>query len=532
MDNKRTLCDHERLRQSLEDSLSDCQEEELARHLSECADCQSELERLAAQQAEWSQVGSVLKREAESSVPTTHFPAGLDAEHDDDAAADFAVDFLEPSSAPDAIGRMAEIEIFEVIGRGGMGVVLKGFQPELKRLVAVKVLAPHLAASGAARQRFAREAQAAAAIMHPNVLPIFTVQSTGKLPFLVMPYVDCESLEQRIAREGRLALADILRIGTQTAQGLAAAHAQGLVHRDVKPANILLEKGVERVMLTDFGLARAVDDASLTRTGLIAGTPQFMSPEQARGDAIDARSDLFSLGSVLYMMATGRRPFRAETSFGILRRITDTQPRPICDVNPEIPIWFAAIVEKLHAKAPEARFASAAVVARLLEGCLAHVHQPATVPLPTAARVLAQDATPQTATDRVASLFRRFRQVGTSVRVRPFMIAAAAAVVVGLASLGLVALLHERGGPQQNSGTAEQTAGLPGAVSLQKAPKSAANPPAPVWRDEITQEILESEREVERLEEETRRPWADDQPSGRAGTLPASNEIKEKGPSK
>jgi serine/threonine protein kinase len=532
MDNKRAICDRELLRQSLEDSLSDCQEEELARHLSECADCQSDLERLAAQQAEWSQVGSVLKREAESSVPTTHFPAGLDAEHDDDAAADFAVDFLEPSSAPDAIGRMAEIEIFEVIGRGGMGVVLKGFQPELKRLVAVKVLAPHLAASGAARQRFAREAQAAAAIMHPNVLPIFTVQSTGKLPFLVMPYVDCESLEQRIAREGRLALADILRIGTQTAQGLAAAHAQGLVHRDVKPANILLERGVERVMLTDFGLARAVDDASLTRTGLIAGTPQFMSPEQARGDAIDARSDLFSLGSVLYMMATGRRPFRAETSFGILRRISDTQPRPIGDINPEIPNWFAAIVEKLHAKAPEARFASAAEVARLLEGCLAHVHQPATVPLPSEVRVLSQNASQRTANNRVAGVFTQFRQAGTSTRVRRFKMVAATAVVVVLASIGIVALLFERGATQQNSGTTEKTGVSPRTISPQEVLNPAANWPAPVWRDDVTQEILESQREIERFEEETRRPWAVDQPSGRAGTLPALKEKREKGTGK
>lgn len=332
MSGKRAVCNRELLRQSLNDNtLNDRQEEELTRHLSECAACQHELERLAAEQAEWSEVVSVLRRAAESNARKTNFPAEPSAEHCEDAesAADFAVDFLEPSPAHEAIGRLADIDILEVIGRGGMGIVLKGFQPELKRLVAVKVLDPHLAASGAARQRFAREAQAAAAIMHPNVMPIFTVHSTGKVPFLVMPYVACESLEQRVAREGPLELADILRIGMQTASGLAAAHAQGLVHRDVKPANILLNKGIDRVMLTDFGLARAVDDASLTRTGLIAGTPQFMSPEQARGDAIDARSDLFSLGSVLYTMATGRRPFRAETSFGILRRITDTQPRPM-----------------------------------------------------------------------------------------------------------------------------------------------------------------------------------------------------------
>ncbi len=182
------------------------------------------------------------------------------------------------------IGRLGDIEIQDVIGHGGMGVVLKGYQPELKRLVAVKVLAPQLAVSAAARKRFAREVQATAAILHPNVMPILTVHSSGKLPFIVMPYVACESLQQRLDRVGSLELIDILRIGMQTANGLAAAHAQGLVHRDVKPANILLEISVEKVMLTDFGLARAIDDASITRTGIIAGTPLYMSPEQARGE--------------------------------------------------------------------------------------------------------------------------------------------------------------------------------------------------------------------------------------------------------
>ncbi|HUE17331.1 MAG TPA: protein kinase [Planctomycetaceae bacterium] len=527
MSGKRAICDRELLRQSLNDTLSDRQEEELTRHLSECAACQQELELLAAQQAEWSQVGSVLKREADSSVPTTHFPAEPAADHFEDAAADFSVDFLEPSPAPEAIGRLAEIDILEVIGRGGMGIVLKGFQPELKRLVAVKVLAPHLATSGAARQRFAREAQAAAAIMHPNVMPIFTVHSTGKVPFLVMPYVACESLEQRITRQGPLELADILRIGTQTAKGLAAAHAQGLVHRDVKPANILLEKGVERVLLTDFGLARAVDDASLTRTGLIAGTPQFMSPEQARGDAIDARSDLFSLGSVLYTMATGRRPFRAETSFGILRRITDTQPRPMRDVNPKIPDWLAAIVEKLHAKAPEARFASAEEVARLLEGCLAHLQQPTGAPLPAAANVLARSASWRKRIERVSSLFHRNGPAGTSVRVWPVAIAAIA-IVVGIVLLGRFAFVHERG-DQPHSGSAGQAVTLPGVSSVQNAASPAANRPVPVWRDEIADRILESQREIERLEEETRQPWGGDQPSGPAGTSSNLNETREKG---
>jgi serine/threonine protein kinase len=506
MSDKRAICDRELLRKSLDDALSDVQEEELSRHLSECADCQNELERLAAEQADWSKVGSALKREAASSPPTTHFPADAADEHDE-VAADFAVDFLEPSPAPEAMGRLAEIDILEVIGRGGMGIVLKGFQPELKRMVAVKVLAPHLAASGAARQRFAREAQAAAAIQHPNVMPIFTVQSTGKLPFLVMPYVDCESLEERITHKGPLALADILRIGTQTARGLAAAHAQGLVHRDVKPANILLEKGVERVMLTDFGLARAVDDASLTRTGLIAGTPQFMSPEQAAGESIDARSDLFSLGSVLYMMATGRRPFRAETTLGILRRITDMQPRPIADVNSQIPAWFAAIVEKLHAKAPESRFASADEVAQLLEGCLAHVQQPTTLPLPAAATA-GHSSKPSTL-GRISS--------GRAILL-------AIAIAVGLAVIGPFAFLTRQGLREPQEKAAQQPR-----LTQPPAPP-AVSPPA--WQDDITTKILESERDIDQLEQETNLPWLRPQPTAAVRQSPKQTETKVQGTKK
>ena len=174
---------------------------------------------------------------------------------------------------------------------------------------------------------------------------------------------------------------DILRIGIQIAAGLSAAHHQGLVHRDIKPANILLDQGIERLVITDFGLARAVDDASMTRTGVIAGTPQFMSPEQARGEAIDARSDLFSLGSVLYTLCTGRVPFRADSALAVLRRITDSEARPIGEINPAIPSWLVQIIDRLHAKTPQQRYPSAEYLAELLTDCLAHLNQPADHPL-------------------------------------------------------------------------------------------------------------------------------------------------------
>src|SRR5262249_54452301 len=160
-------------------------------------------------------------------------------------------------------------------------------------------------------------------------------------------------------------LEEILRIATQIASGLAAAHAQGLIHRDIKPANILLEAGGERVRLTDFGLARAADDAKLTQSGIVAGTPLYMAPEQARGEALDYRADLFSLGSVMYAMCTGHTPFDAGTPLAVLRRITEETPRPIQEINPAIPDWLVEIVEKLQAKKPSDRFESAAEVAEI-----------------------------------------------------------------------------------------------------------------------------------------------------------------------
>ena len=217
-------------------------------------------------------------------------------------AADPDLNFLSPPDQPGQLGRFGPYQVLGLLGKGGFGVVLKAWDPALRRTVAIKVLSPLLGTSGTSRQRFTREAQAAAAVVHHHVVAIFHIDAdkASGLPYLVMPCILGRSLQERIDRDGPLDVPAILRIGTQAAAGLAAAHAQGIVHRDVKPANILLENGVERVVLTDFGLARAVDDASLTQSGVITGTPQYMSPEQARGEPADHRSDLFSLGSVLY----------------------------------------------------------------------------------------------------------------------------------------------------------------------------------------------------------------------------------------
>ena len=275
---------------------------------------------------------------------------------------DTALDFLAPSPRPDSLGRLGHYEVLELVGRGGMGIVLRAFDEKLRRIVAIKVLAPQVAKSAAAQRRFVCEARAAAAVSHDNVIAIHAVEDSGPMPYLVMQFIDGCSLQEKLERAGPLPLKEIVRIGLQVATGLAAPHSQGLVHRDVKPANILLEDVVERVKITDFGLARAVDDASLSQSGVIAGTPAYMSPEQARGEHVDQRSDLFSLGSVLYALCTGHAPFRASTTVAVLKRICDDTHRPVREVNPEIPDWLEAVVARLLAKDPADRFASAAEV--------------------------------------------------------------------------------------------------------------------------------------------------------------------------
>ena len=366
-----TCPDPQQLRHLVNGDLNEHAEAALEEHLSSCELCRAQVEQRIQSSDWWKQARTSLKSS----------PSEASADEADSNCFD-VLSLLGPTDDPDKLGRIAEYEVVGIIGRGGMGVVFKAFDPRLNRFVAIKMLLPHLAVSGAARKRFAREGQAAAAVVDDYVLPIHAVAEWRGVPYLVTQYSRGTTLQKRVRNQGPLELKEILRIGMQTARGLAAAHAQGLVHRDVKPSNILLDGSVERAMLTDFGLARAVDDASITRTGIIAGTPQYMSPEQARGGSVDARSDLFSLGCVQYFLCTGRPPFRADNSYAILRLITDEEPRAIREINPEIPEWLCAVVQKLMAKKADDRYDSAMEVAELLETCLAHVQQPTVVVLP------------------------------------------------------------------------------------------------------------------------------------------------------
>lgn len=297
-------------------------------------------------------------------------------------------DFFEPTDDPELIGKLGSYEVIESIGRGGMGIVFRARDTKLNRIVAIKVLAPHLAADPNSRRRFLREAQAAAAISHPHVVTIHAVEDetpgidgTQGLPYLVMECIIGATLQQKLDKTGFLRLAEILRIGQQSAEGLAAAHRQGLVHRDIKPANILLENGVERVKISDFGLARALDDLSITHTGEVSGTPQYMSPEQANGDRVDQRSDLFSLGCVFYALCTGRSPFRAPTFAAAIKKVCQDAPQPIEEINPEIPAWLIETIEQLLEKNPAARPQTANEIAKLLGDQLANLQsQPGVSP--------------------------------------------------------------------------------------------------------------------------------------------------------
>jgi Leucine-rich repeat (LRR) protein len=276
--------------------------------------------------------------------------------------------FLAPPQADDELGRLGKYRILTILGHGGMGVVFKAEDPRLKRSVAIKAMLPTLAASASAGQRFLREAQAMAAVEHDHIVRIYQVDEERGVPFLAMEYLKGEPLAERLKQDGKLPLPDVLRIGREIAEALGAAHATGLIHRDIKPANIWLEAPRGRVKLLDFGLARAASqDAGLTQPGAIVGTPAYMAPEQARGEAVDARCDLFSLGVVLYRLSTGQQPFRGKDAVSTLMAVALDQPLPPARSNPEIPQELSDLVMRLLEKDADRRPASASEVAEVLQ---------------------------------------------------------------------------------------------------------------------------------------------------------------------
>ncbi len=382
--NKQVTCPIDHLQAYLDDSLDASLHTQLLAHLDQCEACRQRIEQSAGSVDEWQTAKIALgswELDANGDFVDEHTLAeSLGKSHAIDPLS--LQQILAPTDDPRAAGRIGPFEITGIIGSGGMGLVLKARDPALDRFVAIKILALHLARSQSARKRFAREARAAAAVIHDNVIAIYQVAEWNELPYLVMPYMPDPSLQQRIDNQGCLDLESTLSIGMQVARGLAAAHTQGLVHRDVKPANVLLAKGTERAIITDFGLARAADDASLTRIGLLAGTPHYMSPEQARGESVDQKSDLFSLGSLLFAMITGHPPITNEIGSETIQQIARGQVPSLGSQVVNAPIWFTRLVDWLHKPQPADRPESAGQVAQWLEQCLAHQRQPDLQPLP------------------------------------------------------------------------------------------------------------------------------------------------------
>ena len=264
-------------------------------------------------------------------------------------------------------------ELDREIGRGGMGIVYLARDRRLKRPVAIKVLPPELSFRSDIRSRFLREAETAAQLSHPNIVPIFTVDEREGLVFFVMAYVDGDTLARRLAGNTRVPVPEARRLLTEVASALAYAHSRGVIHRDIKPDNILLSSDGGRAMVTDFGIARAISntsgaDSRLTATGVAIGTPTYMSPEQCAGDReVDGRSDLYSLGIVAYQMLSGDVPFRGTGTGALLVKHISEKPVPITDQVPDLPPWLARIVMCLLEKQPADRFPDAGSLVRALE---------------------------------------------------------------------------------------------------------------------------------------------------------------------
>jgi serine/threonine protein kinase len=277
--------------------------------------------------------------------------------------------FLAPPQGAGEIGRLAQYRVLKLLGRGGMGMVFQAEDTQLRRPVALKVMLPEVAAQQQSKVRFLREARAAAALKHDHVVTIYQVGEDRGVPFLAMEFLRGKSLADWLASGRQASVAETLIIGRQIAKGLAAAHQAGLIHRDIKPANLWLEAPAGRVKVLDFGLARWADGQpdgrSVMRTeqGAVVGTPAFMAPEQARGEEVNARSDLFSLGCVLYRLAAGRPPFAGDTMVAVLSAVLTQEPRPVRELNPQVPERLAGLIARLLAKQPGERPASAQVVA-------------------------------------------------------------------------------------------------------------------------------------------------------------------------
>ncbi len=385
MHTRPTCPDLLRLRAALRGFHPDTEADAVRAHREQCPACRTEVlsdEQLGVTERR----GRPLQRPPADEAPPPHGATGYP--------------WLLPPAAPDEIGRLGNYRVLRLLGEGGMGLVFLAEDIALSRPVALKVLKPELGGAEGSK-RFLREARTMAAIKHEHLVTVFQAGQDSGVAYFAMELLQGQSLEGRLRHGPRAGVDEILRLGRETAAGLAFLHREGLVHRDIKPANLWLEAPHGRVKILDLGLARLTrDDAALTQPGMLVGTPAYMSPEQARGEPLDARTDLFSLGCVLYVLCTGARPFAGETTMAVLTALAADDPRPAHELNPGIPLGLSDLVGQLLAKRPQDRPPSADAVREHIEKIERRLNEPERAEPSSRTQVLAEPAPPKPAGGR------------------------------------------------------------------------------------------------------------------------------------
>lgn len=376
------------LKQIIANACSPVEELQWTEHLGECSACQEKLDHLSGaddslvdrwQNSKRANEFAPLSQQAklalyQLSQVSAHTQDGVTSTSrpsmsNNPASAALISHLITPSDDPQTPGRFDNYLFLKVLGQGGMAIVVQAIEPVLERIVAIKILLPHLASDPTARARFLSEAKAIAKIEHANVLGIHRVAEHRETPYLVMPCVNGMTVAELIQKHGPVSADRVVDIAIQICDALDAAHSAGIIHRDIKPGNLLIDAETGSVKVSDFGLAQAVTTPSLTQTGFIAGTPQFMSPEQAEGKTVDVRTDVYSLGVVMYAMLAGEPPFRGEHPMSVVHQVIHSPPTQLDDVaglSAKPPAWLTALVADVIAKDRNARPPSAMELRRCL----------------------------------------------------------------------------------------------------------------------------------------------------------------------